>query len=183
MEEKAVVYGDSVFGLMFMLESRAKELAESNKAVLTAKTWGEFKASVSEEMYKFYLANSSHYKGPNPLEDEDYIEFDIPADIPFTPNDVVYSDVRPAYPEIEMSSWIPVEIQNKYGRKLQYYAMDGNVPAGDILELDEEKVDNIVAELESFGYTCRRDEKLIYAAIILDYDPDDYPYVDEEEDE
>lgn len=183
MEEKAVVYGDSVFGLMFMLESRAKELAEANNALLTAKTWGEFKSLVSEEIYKFFLPHSSYYEGPYSLEDEDYREFDLPADTLFTPNDVVYTDVRLAYPEIEMSSWIPVEIQNKYGRKLQYYAMDGNVPAGDILELDEEKMDNIVAELESFGYTCRRDEELIYAAIVLDFDPDDYPYVDEEEDE
>ena len=181
MEEKAVVYGDSVFGLMFMLESRAKELAKANKAVLTAKTWGEFKSLVSEEIYEFYLPHSSYYEGPYSLEDEDYRDFDLPADTLFTPNDVVYTDVRPAYPEIEMSVWMPAEIQDKYGRKLQYYAMDGNVPEGDILVLDEKKAKKIVAELQSLGYICRQDEALIYDAIMLDYDPDDYPYIDEEE--
>ncbi len=40
MKEKTIIYGITNLGLLFVPESRAKELAESNKALLTAKTWG-----------------------------------------------------------------------------------------------------------------------------------------------
>ena len=36
MEEKTIIYGITGLGLLFVPESRAKELAEGNKALLTA---------------------------------------------------------------------------------------------------------------------------------------------------
>jgi hypothetical protein len=71
--------------------------------------------------------------------------------------------------------------RKKYGRKLRYYAMDMNVPDGDILVLDESKINEIVAELEEVGYECIRDDDLLMTATTLDFDPDDYPQVDDEE--
>jgi hypothetical protein len=187
MVEKTIIYGKTNLGLLFVPESRAKELAESNKALLTAKTWGEFKALVSLEMYVFYACNSDHYEGPfDPIfdpEDEDYNFYDIPQETPFTPNDVVTYDVLPAYPEIEMSEWMPEEIQVKYGRKTRYSAMDMNVPDGDILVLKEKQTDEIVTELEILGYECHRDDDLLMAGTALDFDPDDYPGVDDNEEE
>jgi hypothetical protein len=78
---------------------------------------------------------------------------------------------------------MPVEIQEKYVSKSRYYAMDMNVPSGEVLNLSEEHMDEIAAALEEAGYHTRRDDDLINAAITLDFDPDDYPYIDEEEDE
>mgnify|MGYP001766029350 CR=1 FL=1 len=179
MEEKSIIYGITNLGLLFVPESRAKELAESNKALLTAKTWGEFKEMVSQEMYDFYLVNSAYYEGPAEPEDGDYAPYDIKPETLFTPNDVVTYDTLPTYPEIEMSEWMPEEIQAKFGRKTRYSAMDMNVPEGDILVLKEKHMDKIVAALEKLGYECRRDDDLLMAGTTLDFDPDKFPYVDD----
>lgn len=181
--EKKIVYGMTNLGLLFIPETRANELADSNKALLTAKTWGEFKALVSQEMYEFYLVYSYHYEGPREPEDGDYTPFDIAPETPFTPNDVVMYDVLPAHPEIEMSEWMPEEIQAKFGRKMGYSAMDMNVPGGSILVLKEKQMDKIVAELEKLGYVCRRDDDLLMAGTTLDFDPDDYAFPDMDEEE
>ena len=174
MQEKTLIYGNSIYGLLFIPESRANELANSNKALLTAKTWGEFKSLVSQEMYEFYLVNSAYYEGPSEPEDGEYAPYDIAPETPFTPNDVVTYDALPAYPEIEMSEWMPDEIQAKFGRKVRYSAMDMNVPEGQILVLEEKQMDEIVAVLEKLGYKCRRDDDLLMAGNTLDFDPDDY---------
>ena len=178
MEEKKIVYGITNLGLLFVPESRAKELAESNKALLTAKTWGEFKELVSQEMYEFYLVNSAHYEGPGEPKDGDYTPYGIAPETPFTPNDVVTYDALPAYPEIEMSEWMPEDVQAKFGRKTRYSAMDINVPEGVILVLKEKQMDQIVAALEKLGYECRRDDDLLMTGTTLDFNPDDYPDVD-----
>jgi len=183
MQEKTIIYGITVFGLLFVPESRAEELADGNNALLAAKTWGEFKSLVSKELYEFYLPNSDYYQGPNEPEDGDFTPYDIAPERPFTPNDVVTYDALPANPEIEMTEWMPEEIQEKFGQKMRYYAMDMNVPDGDILVLEEEQMDEIAAVLEKVGYVCKRDDDLLNAGITLDFDPDDYPWVNEEEDE
>lgn len=175
MQEKTIIYGITVFGLLFVPESRAKELADGNNALLAAKTWGEFKSLVSKELYEFYLPNSDYYQGPKEPEDGNFDPYDIPPEIPFTPNDVVMDDVLPANPEIEMSEWMPEEIQEKFGRKMRYATMDMNVPEGEILVLEEKQMDEIVAALEKLGFVCKRDDDLLMAGTTLDFDPDDYP--------
>ncbi len=183
MQEKTIIYGITGLGLLFVPESRAKELADGNRALLTAKTWGEFKSLVSTELYVFYLTKSSYYEGPYEPEDGDYTPYDIAPETPFTPNDVLTYEALPANPEIEMTEWMPEEIQEKFGRKMRYYAMDINVPRGEILVLEEKQMDEIAAELEKAGYVCKRDDDLLNAGITLDFDPDDYPWVDEEDDD
>lgn len=175
MQKKAIIYGITNLGLLFLPAARAKELAEANQALLTAKTWGEFKTLVSKCIYEFYLTRSEFFEGPKEPEDGDFSQFDIPAETPFSPNDVFYEDDRPAYPEIEMAEWMPEKIQEEFGRKMQYSAKDANAPAGEILILDEERMPEIVAVLEHAGFTCFRDDELLMAAVTLDFDPDDYP--------
>jgi hypothetical protein len=183
MQENTIIYGITGLGLLFVPESRAKELADGNKALLTAKTWGEFKSLVSKELYEFYLPNSDHYEGPQEPEDGNFDTYDIAPESPFTPNDVLTYEELPANPEIEMTEWMPEEIQEKFGQKMRYYAMDMNVPDGEILVLEEAQMDEIVAELENLGYVCSRDDDLLIAGTTLDFDPDDYPWVDEEEED
>ena len=183
MEEKNIVYGISNLGLLFIPESRANELAQANWALLTARTWGEFKKLVSEEIYNFYLVNSSLYQGPSHPTVQEIETYDLPPETRFTPNDVVMYDTFSAHPEIEMSDWMPVEIQEKYGQKTHYQAMDMSVPNGEFLILSESLMDEIVAALENMGYQPRRDDDLIDAATILEYDPEDYPETEDFEDE
>ena len=77
---------------------------------------------------------------------------------------------------------MPEEIQAKFGRKMSYSAMDMNVPEGEILVLDEKQMDEIVAALEKLRYECRRDDDLLMAGTTLDFDPDDYPEVEQDND-
>ena len=65
MQEKTIIYGITNMGLLFMLSGRAKELAESNQVLLTAKSWGEFKSLVTKTMYEFYLPKSEYYQAPD----------------------------------------------------------------------------------------------------------------------
>lgn len=181
MQVSQIMYGITNLGLLFVPVARAHELADANRALLTAKTWGEFKSLVSKNLYEFYLTRSELYEGPEEPEDGDFTPFDLPAETLFTPNDVFYADERPAYPEIEMTEWMPEEIQEKYGRKLRYSSMDMNVPSGEILVLKENQMDAIVAELEKLGFVCKRDDVLLMAATTLDFDPDDYPEVSSDE--
>lgn len=183
MQEKDIIYGITNLGLLFLPVKRANGLADSYRGLLTARTWGEFKSLVSKEFYEFYLPNSHYYKGPYEPEDGDYSPYDISPETAFTPNDVFTYDNLPAHPEIEMTEWMPEEIQEKYGRKMRYAAMDMNLPKGEILVLDENQMAEIVAALEELGYVCKRDDDLLVAAITLDFDPDDYPWVDEEGEE
>ncbi len=165
METKKIIYGISPLGLLFIPEQRAKDLADANEALLSCNTWGEFRAATTKALYAFYQQQSSHFDWEN----------DIPAETSFTPNDVVVYDILPAYPEIEMSEWIPVEIQKKYGQLTSYASMDMNVPSGNILVLDKEKVVEIAEALNASGYHCIRDDALILAAVTLDFEPEDYP--------
>ena len=165
MEPRTIIYGDSPLGLLFIPEQRVKDLANANKAMLTCKTWREFRAATTKALYTFYQKLSSHYHGND----------DIPAETSFTPNDVFYYDALPAHPEIEMTEWMPAEIQQKYGQLTSYASMDMNVPSGNILVLDEEKVDEIAEALNASGYHCIRDDALILAAVTLDFEPEDYP--------
>lgn len=174
MKEKTIIYGFSPLGLLFIPESRAKELADFYNTLVTAKTWGEFREMVSKEIYEFYLPESMHYQGPSDANVEDLEAFYIPDETPFTPNDIFTFDHLPGHPEIEMAKWIPVDIQEEFGRRFSYIAEDMNVPAGEALELDETQLDEIVEALEARGFKCRRDDELILAATTSDYDPEDF---------
>ena len=181
MNERNIVYGFSPLGLIFMTESRALELSDFYKALVTAKNWGEFRRIVSREIYEFYLPESMHYQGPSDGSFEDLEPFYIPDEIPFTPNDIFAFDHLPGDPKIEMAQWMPIAIQEAFGRRFTYVAMDMNVPAGEALELDEGKVSEIVEALEERGFVCRRDDELILAATTSDFDPDEFEDIDPEQ--
>jgi len=179
MDEKSIVYGFSPIGLLFIPENRAKELANFYKALTTATTWGEFKEMVTKRIYEFYFPDSMHYDGPELEKVEDLESYYIQDETPFTPNDIFGYDNLPGQPEIEMSTWIPDEIQEKFGRRFRYLAMDMNVPGGEGLELDESRLDEIVKALEASGFECRRDDDLILAATTSDFDPDEFDWPEE----
>ncbi len=167
MDDMNIVYGVTGMGLIFIPEQRAQELAHVFVALTTAKTWGEFRKMLPSETYEKYLQLSEHYQGPKVVEGKDLSSFYIADDIPFKLYDVfseTSQESQPGNPEIEMSHWVPGDIQEKYGRLTQYYAEDGNVPSGKILELDEKKMNEIIHALEIKGFRCRRDDALIEAA-------------------
>jgi hypothetical protein len=129
---------------------------------------------VSKEIYEFYLLESMHFEEPSDRSIEDLEPFYIPDETPFTPNDIFTYDHLPGNPQIEMAQWIPIAIQEEFGRRFSYVAMDMNIPAGEALELDETKVNEIFQALTERGFNCRRDDELILAATTSDFDPEDF---------
>jgi hypothetical protein len=168
MENKNIVFGKTNLGLILILEPRLQEVLNSYQALETSKTWGEFRELVSARMYEAFVTRSGHYdeKEGQPAENT-----------PFTPNDVfdVNSPDFIFHPEIEMSTWVPADIQETFGKQTSYYAMDGNVPGGNILVLDEERMEDIIAALESQGYSCNRNDEQVSTVFGPDFNPDDYP--------
>jgi hypothetical protein len=181
MKNETIIYGDSPLGLLFIPEARVLEMANYYRALVTAKNWGEFREMVTKAIYEKYLPGSVHYHGPYKTENIDIMQYYIPDETPFTPNDVFTYDNPPGHPEIEMTAWMPDEIQEKFARRFKYYAMDGNAPGGEALELDKTKLDKILQIMEKEGFDCRRDDELITAATTCDFNPDDYdnPYEEE----
>ena len=175
MAETEIVYGITNSGLILMPEQRAAELAQVYDALMTALTWGEFKELLPDERYyQKYLLFSEQYSGPRNVFGEALRPHYLPDEAPFRPGDVFNVEdhaCKPGFPEIEMSGWVPAEIQQQYGQTYRYHAMDANVPAGLVLELDENRVDEIIQALEEKGYHCRQDDDLIDAACGSDFDP------------
>ncbi|MEI6291036.1 MAG: hypothetical protein WCP19_11445, partial [Chloroflexota bacterium] len=91
------------------------------------------------------------------------------------------SETQPAFPEIEMSSWVPQDIQDKYGKITHYYLCSGLAPKGDVLILDVNRMDEIVSAMQSYGYTCRRDDSLLRDVMGINFNPEDYEADIEEE--
>ena len=186
MSEKELVYGSGAAGLTFMPLRAAQENVAVLRTLANAKTWGEVRLGMpTKAYYERYLANSMHYKGPSrPADGQDLTPFYIADETPFTPNDVFWYDdwtCFPSHAEIDMSVWMPKEIQEKYGKTRKYYSCGGNpVPPGNILDLDDDRVDEIVADLEVAGFVCREDDDLISNATTFDIDLDDYPDRDDE---
>ena len=183
MNENNVIYGDTCIGLILVLEPRLQEVLTAFQALVTSNTWGDFRSSVSKEMYETYLVRSNHYHGPYGDRGEDLTPHYFPDDTPFNPNDVfdVYNPESFYHPEIEMTSWVPEEIQEKYGRHTRYHAMDMNVPRGKVLEFDIERMDEIIAALEEQGYSCRSDEEQLAVSLGPAFNFDDYTDRPEEE--
>ena len=172
MRQETIIYGESPIGLLFIPEKIAHEMANYYRALVTAKTWGEFREMITEDIYEKYLPHSIHYKGPSRPKSIDLQPFYIPDETPFTPNDVFSIDNPPGHPEIEMTLWIPKEIQEKNARRFRYNAMDMNVPSGEALELDKSKLGEILKIMKNEGYDCQRDDELILAATTCDFSPD-----------
>jgi len=165
MENKTVVYSQTAIGLIFILESRLQAVLKDYEALEIAKTWGELREMVSSEMFAVFQKHAG------------YSDATLKDEFPLNPNEVFYYESPEAlmYPEIEMSEWVPKEIQEKYGQLSRYNAMDGNVPRGQILNLDEDRMVEIVAALEEHGYTCRRDDDQVDFYFQPAFDPNEFP--------
>ena len=165
MDTKKIIYGFTPEGLIFILEARAEELASLNSLLNSAdETWGELRKSLPKELYEAVLRMSDQYEGPWRVEDGDLSSFYLSDDTIYTEEDVFNfqgSGISPGHPEIEMSQWIPLDIQDKYGKTGRYYRMDGSAPKGNILDFEKDKLDKIIQMFEVEGYHCRRDNELV----------------------
>ncbi len=155
-KEKELVYGDLGYELVFIPRSLALELANTYTSLGTSQTWGEFKANVPAHVYEEVIERTSNSREAGKMP--------LPEDV-FNSDDIFgYRDGDwPVWHRQEMLHWMPENIQEQYG------TTQPSVLNGDYLELDPEKVHEIVKALEDQGYVCIEDVSLIREASYGNY--------------
>ena len=171
IEDNNLVYSDHGLGLIFMPEKRAQEVANIWKALMESKTWGEFRSRVAKNKHRDLAERLM--SGFEEVADEER----------FTPNELVSYEDPVCHPEIEMHTWMPEDIREKFGKSMHYTSCDGCHPREAFLELDRNQLDEILRVLEKQGYSCRKDDQLINDAYGSEFNMDDYSWPDEEEGE
>lgn len=181
--ERDLVYGSSRFAtsLVFIPRDTATDLATIWMALVSSKTWGEFRVSVGHRIYQSVLDRGQfgeaysfesfqlELRKKNPALTEQqaartYRALDVgdrlPCDDdPFEKECIsgVEEGDWPDWPEQVMLFRVPSEILNRYGR------IEESVLNGPYAVLDISRENEIVAALKQLGYWCRRDDGLIAA--------------------
>lgn len=176
-----LVYGPSSCGegLVFIQKDIANKLVTIHSALESAKTWGEFRASVGPRIHQSVLERGQfdgcysfeslqrelRRKHPE-LSGEEVLRayWDLPAGdrLPLDEDpfeiysiDGVADGDWPDWPEQLMLGWIPRDVLDEYGH------CESSVLNGPFAVLDASREDEIVAALNRRGYVCVRDDELI----------------------
>ncbi len=149
-EQRQLVYGlAGDKSLVFMPEHAARELAELRTLLPVARTWGEFRAGISDARWRRIV---------EPLEGDGE-----PVPEPAAPFDAAqiwgYEDGDwPEWPAQQMLEWMPVELQQRFGD------IEDSVLNGPCLQLEPTREREIVQALHAASFTCRRDDAMIRKA-------------------
>lgn len=176
--DRVLVYGENCT-LVFIPRAKALELASIWKAALESKTWGELRQLMPPGAWNEFYAmlfnedddcstldsfREALKEADADVTEEDvlsqYRELDVGQRHPFDDDPFDWRDIPqlaeptwPADPTREMLDWMPKPVQARY-RKV------GILEDG--LELSASDVGAIVRDLESLGYTCMRNDRLIH---------------------
>jgi hypothetical protein len=132
--------------LVFIPEPEALRLANFHRAVRSSKTWGDFYDRVPASDLKELDEVWDECDG-RPERSE---KFDCER--------VVGDGDWPPWPEQEMMQWLPREVWLRYAKK------ETSVINGHYITIDPAHEREIIAELESFGFVCRRNNRLVKTA-------------------
>ena len=165
---------DSGKNIVFVEKLVADRLANIQRAIRRAKTWGEFKdlvwAKTYEEILDHQIENEQWYRYEVFLEDEElengedarseYENYEqrIPSDNdPFHQYQIWgYADGWwPGWPEGMMVYWIPESIQKKFAQR------EASLHDGPALWFSVFYEKAIVAEFRKQGYEVKKDQKLV----------------------
>jgi len=178
-----VVYGTSLSsppGLVFISKVKALELAATLKAVFSSSTWGELRSKVEPTVFRKLLVwcfdedtSFEHFLGglekKTPRVNEEtarllYRDLDIGERWPEDHDSFEPYDIRgladgdwPDWPEQLMLRCVPREILAEYSRR------EDSALNGPFAVLDETREKEIVADLETYGCRCTRDDELVRA--------------------
>ena len=151
MTAERLVYGEMPdWGLVFIPEREALEVAQVHRAIWDAETWGELKASITPGRWRQIISASF-------LDDEEPVPAD---DDPFDSQQLWgYGDgLWPEWPAQRQLVWMPKGIQERFG------VVDTGSPNGEALVIDPACESQIVAALKKAGYVCMRDDHLVELA-------------------
>ena len=152
-----LVYGETGNrDLVFVPRARALQPVGVRMALASARTWGELRTCLMEDLYLFLV---------QALRDEEELpeEWMPEADLAFSP------EALPGYEEMQWPDWLaqqalewlPSEIQERYGIVIE------STHDGHYLEIAPAGEGGIVRDLEASGYRCTRDGLLVRQATDL----------------
>ncbi|TWU47373.1 hypothetical protein Poly51_51730 [Rubripirellula tenax] len=147
-EKLAIVFGvmpiDGVESVVFILENDARENAMAYAAASSSETWGEFRERCPKSLLEYLEDELASIDDQTPFSDDQ-----IPG---------YHDGFWPAFPERDLADWFPHDLQKQYGVLLDT-AHDGS-----ILQFDVDHQEILVRQLIGKGYSCVRDDALIWTA-------------------
>ena len=133
--------------VVFVPEALAHDLAAVHEAMAESRTWGEFRARLTEERREQVQELFENYVEETPPADDE------PFDVNGIPG--FGEGSFPEWPLRHQEAWMPQDVLDRFGRR-ERMTLDH-----DYIGLPAEHVDDIVAALEAHGYRCRRDDDLV----------------------
>lgn len=161
-----LVYGDGGEGLVFLERGYAVDIRDFRNALDKAATWGELKSTVGEERYeetvdRWIESERDRLIAQDELKDEDPEVTPPGPDDPFDAEEIWgYADGDwPEFAPRMMATWVDKEILKEHG----YYVfptLNAEYPV-----IDTHNEGKVVSLLEEQGYTCVRDDDLVWNAV------------------
>lgn len=146
MGRAVLIYGDTDDGLVFIEQDLAQDLATLRG---NYDTWGEARASLAPSRWREIEAKLNDWEVPVPkLAD--------PYDLQIIPG---YADGDwPEWPKQLMLAWMPKPVIEQFG------TAEASIFNGDSLSINPKFESEIVAALESAGWSCIKNELLVRTA-------------------
>lgn len=122
-----------------------QELRELRTALDEASTWDQFRKAAPSR----YVAEVHAALDEEPSDDAAFDASEIPG----------YEDGEwPEWLHQKMLTWMPTDLAERYGK------VEPSVHNGHLLTIDPAVSEDLAAELEARGYTCKRSDEAIAAA-------------------
>ena len=161
-----LVYGDGGEGLVFLEREYAVDIRDFRSALYKAATWGELKTMVSEERYE-ETVDAWVQSQIDRLLSEGELEDDEPEVLPPGPDDAFdpeeiwgYADGDwPEFAPRVMGTWVDKVVIREYGHYV-FPTLNAEYPM-----IAPDPAQEVVSLLEKRGYTCIRDDDLVWAAV------------------
>lgn len=167
MERTHLIYGNDGSDLLFLEANFARELGRFRVALEHSDTWGELEGLIPDERYRetvdAWMESEAHRLIEEGERVEGFVTVSEPEpDDPFDAEEIEgYVDSE--WPEMAlgqaMTTWVDKEIISEYGRYIETLSND-SYP---VIEAKNEA--KVVSLLEKRGYTCTRDDDLIWNCI------------------
>ncbi len=146
-----LVYGEIDDGLVFLPARRAHALVRLRESLANARTWGELRALLDEELWAEVQERRDVY---------DVVRSGGRDDAEFDPRLLAgYAEgAWPRWPANEMIDLLPTDLVQRYG-KLTDTLLDGP-----FLCLYAQCEEELVGDLVERGWECERDDQLVLEA-------------------
>lgn len=146
MGRTVLMYGDTGDGLVFIEQELAQDLATLRT---NYDTWGQARAALAPSRWREIEAQLEESEIPVP-------DLADPYDLDIVPG---FADGDwPEWPKQLMLAWMPKPVIEQFG------TAEATVFNGDFLSIDPKSESEVVAALESAGWSCIKDELLVCRA-------------------